>query len=206
MIAELTENDLDEIARFEERAFPEGLQAHPETVRERFRLGHLMLAERRSGLQGAIGFSYGRFDPADPSTIPASFRDWSRQTVPADYDTVFIYSLGLSPEIRGTETVATLVDAALARARADGCRKILAEGPVPSYAGTDRIRPNPAIRAALDAFAAGGPPPPEELLFRDPHLALYRSLCPCTIVRVMPDFLPADRASGGFRAMLFREV
>jgi hypothetical protein len=206
MIVTLTAADLDEIVDFETAAFAPAMRASAETYRRRFRLGHVMLGARDGDLLGVISFSYGAFDPADPSTLPTGFKAWSMQPVPSAFDTAFIYNLGLRPGTRGSGAVAALIRGCLHRALADGCRQALGEGPIPSYAGNGHIPPNPEIRAALDAYAAGGPVPNEELLFRDPHLALYRRLCPCRILRVMPGFLPADTASGGFRAMLFRDL
>lgn len=206
MITTLSEADLGTIMEFEAAAFNVAMQASAETYRARFRLGHIMLGYRTDRLQGVISFSYGRFDPGDPSTLPGNFKDWSMQSVPPSFDTAFIYNLGLRPDTRGTGAIQSLIIGALRRVVQDGCRQVVGEGPIPSYAGNGHVPCNPAIRAALDAHAAGGPAPEDELLFRDPHLALYRRICPCRIVRVMPGFLPADTASGGFRAMLFRDL
>ncbi|WP_341703434.1 hypothetical protein [Ferrovibrio sp.] len=207
MIASLTEADLDEIMDFEAAAFAADMQASAATYRARFRLGHVMLGYRQQqALRGVISFSYGQFDPRDPATLPADFKTWSMQPVPPVFDTVFIYNLGLRPGTRGTGAIQALIVGALRRAVADGCRQVVGEGPIPSYAGAGHVRANPDIRSALDAYAAGGPEPDGELLFRDPHLALYRRISPCRIVRVMPGFLPSDTASGGFRAMLYRDL
>jgi len=206
MIVELFETDLAEIMDFEKVAFEAAIQANLETYRQRFRKGHVMLGLRKQGIQGVISFSYGIFDPNDPFTIPKDFGNWSTQSVPSNYNTAFIYNLGLSPTTRGTGAIQGLIFAALRRAIMDGCHQVLAEGPVPSYSGTRHVRANPDIRASLDAHAAGGAFPDEELLFRDPHLALYRRICHCKILRIMPDFLPSDVASGGFRVMLFRDL
>lgn len=206
MIVVLTEADLDEIMDFEVAAFDIAMQASAETYRIRFRLGHVMLGYRQGQLHGVISFSYGRFDPRDPSTLPTNFRAWSMQTVPPRFDTAFIYNLGIRPGTRGTGAIQALIMSALRRAQTDGCHQVIGEGPIPSYAGNEHVRANPEIRAALDAYAAGGAVPEDDLLFRDPHLALYRRVSPCRVVRVMPDFLPSDTASGGFRAMLFRDL
>lgn len=206
MIVMLSEADLDEMMEFEAEAFEPEIQASVETYRARFRLGHVMLGYRQDRLHGVISFSYGRFDPRDPSTLPTSFKAWSMQAVPAGFDTAFIYNLGLRPGTRGTGAIQTLILGALRRAQTDGCHQVVGEGPIPSYAGNSHVRANPEIRAALDAYGAGGAPPEEDVLFRDPHLALYRRISPCRIVRVMPGFLPSDAASGGYRAMLFRDL
>ncbi len=206
MLVELFDRDIEEIMECEQSAFAAELQASRETYLKRFALGHIVLGYRPNRLTGIISFSYGVFDQRDPSTIPNRFYDWSMQAVPATFDTVFIYNLGVVSGFRGIGVVRALIDGAVSRAFADGCCQIVGEGPIPSYAGNEQVRPIPHIRRSLDAFATGGPAPLEDLLFKDPHLALYRRLCPCSIIRVIPGFLPTDAASGGFRAMLFRDL
>lgn len=206
MIVALSEADLDEIMDFEAAVFASALQASAETYRTRFRLGHVMIGYRDERLRGVISFSYGKFNPRDPSTLPTVFKVWSMQPVPVGFDTAFIYNLGLRPGTRGTGAIQALIVAALRRAVQDGCHQVVGEGPIPSYAGAGHVHANPEIRAALDGYITGGPVPDDELLFRDPHLALYRRISPCRIVRVIPNFLPEDAASGGFRAMLFRDL
>ena len=206
MIVELSASHIEEIMALEMAAFPPEMQASEATYRKRFALGHIALGYRRADLQGVISFSYGIFDPENPSTIPDNFHDWSTQKVPTDFNTVFIYNLGLLPSVRGTEALQSMIAGSLRRAAADGCRQVLAEGPIPSYAGNRHIQRNEDIGRSLESFVSGGPMPPEALLFKDPHLALYRRCSTCSIIRVMPNFLPTDSASGGFRAMLFRQL
>ena len=206
MIVELFETDLDRILALECRAFPEGMQATRETYQARFELGHIVLGFEDDALKGIISFSYGQFNRENPASIPDNFKTWSMQRVPASYNTVFLYNLGLAPEMRGRGVVRALVHQAFRRAMEDGCTQALAEGPIPSYAGKDNLPVNSDIRQSLDAYACGGPEPDSSLLFRDPHLLLYRHMIRCDIVRVIPGFLPEDIASGGFRAMLFRDM
>lgn len=206
MLVQLTRDDLDEMMALERDAFAAPIRASAATYLHRFDLGHIVLGYRSDRLDGIISFSYGLFDPGDPSSLPDNFADWSNQPVPSGFDTAFIYNLGLRPMARGTGILPRLIAGALGRAGRDGCIQVVAEGPVPSYAGNDHIRANPLIRAALDHHAAGGEPPPQALMFRDPHLALYRRMADCSIIRILPDFLPEDVASGGFRVMLFRKL
>lgn len=206
MIVELFETDLETILDLETRAFPPGMRASAETYRKRFHLGHIVLGFLKEELQGVISFSYGCFDKANPGTIPSNFKDWSMQPVPRGYNTVFLYNLGLAPTVRGFGVVRALVHQAFRRAMEDGCSQAVAEGPIPTYAGKRNVRLNPLIRAQLDAYARGEGQPDQDLLFTDPHLALYRRLIHCDIIRICPDFLPEDDSSGGFRAMLYRDM
>jgi len=206
MIIQLQLDDLDAIMELERLSFDAAIQANRHLYRKRFELRHTMLAARVAGeqsLRGIISFSYGRFDPAHPAAIPDNFAAWSQQPVPPSYDSVFIYNLGVVPGERGRTCARQLVATALQRARQDGCARALAECPIPSYAGNGHVRAAPALRAALDAYADGGPTPPDSLLFRDPHLYFYRKLHNCHVAAIMPGFLPEDVASGGYRAMLW---
>lgn len=201
MIVELTRHDLSEIIEFERSTFEAGIQADQSLYERRFDLGHIMLGYRAERLLAVISFSYGLFDRSRPESLPDNFHAWSTQPVPAAWDTQFIYNLGLARDVRGTAVLRSLVCAALGRGADDGCRQVVAEGPLPSFAGNGKVKPNPAVRDCLMSIAQGMHAD-TEVLFSDPHLALYRKLRHCTIVRVIPDFLPADAASGGFRAML----
>jgi hypothetical protein len=206
MIVELSEQDIPEIMTLEKEAFSIEMQASELMYKKRFDLGHILLGLRLNNLKGIISFSYGMFDPKKPETIPGDFYTWSTQRVPPQFNTAFIYNLGLSPELRGTQAVRELIIKALERAETDGCFQLLGEGPIPSYAGNTDTQCIPDIKTALDSFALGGEMPSQSLLFKDPHLALYRRVCPCSVIRIIPNFLPEDVASGGFRAMLFRDL
>lgn len=207
MICELLREDIDDIMDLEKRAFDPAIRAPIKTVLRRFSLGHISVGYRdtQNILQGAIGFSYGRFDPADTSTIPDTFAAWANQSVPENYNTVFIYSLGISPQARGMALIKTLVSSCMQRAARDGCTQALCDAPIPSYNGSSSIPLKKDVRDALDGYAKNGIWPLEERLFRDPHLALYRKLRPCRVARIAPGFLPEDAASGGFRVLLFQE-
>lgn len=206
MIIQLQPQDLDAIMQLELLSFDAAIQASRNVYLKRFALCHTMLAARAASeqsLRGIISFSYGRFDPAHPAAIPDNFAAWSQQPVPPNYDSVFIYNLGVAPGERGRICARELVAAALQRARRDGCVRALAECPIPSYAGNRHVRQAPALRAALDAYAGGGAAPPDSLLFKDPHLRFYRKLYDCRVAAIMPGFLLEDVASGGYRAMLW---
>lgn len=203
MIVELTTDNLDEIMAVEIASFDAEMRATRDTYRRRFQLGHCILAYRSQQLLGLISFSYGRFDPANVATIPDTFAVWSEQRNDPNFDTVFLYNLGVLPISRGKHVARSLVTAALNKARMDGCVRALAEAPIPSYAGKGHINADPAIRDAIDAYEQLGRWPDKEVLFRDPHLSFYRRLYNCEIVAIKPHFLPADKASGGNRVMLY---
>ncbi|MEM9102290.1 MAG: hypothetical protein AAGB12_08195 [Pseudomonadota bacterium] len=206
MLVELFENDLEAMLQFEKKAFPKSMQASYALYAQRFQLGHKVYASINSAIEGIISFSFGNYDVSQPQRIPNNFYDWSTQVTPKAFDTVFIYNLGLSPLMKGTQTAKALVYKVLDFAKKQGCTQVLAEGPIPSYAGNHHIKINLAIRNALDYYAKDGITPNQKLLFRDPHLCLYRKWVNCRIVRVLPNFIPQDVPSGGFRVMLYRDL
>jgi hypothetical protein len=46
--------------------------------------------------------------------------------------------------------------------------------------------------------------PEERKLMLDPALRLFSRLMNCRFIAIVPDFLPADTASGGFRVMYLK--
>lgn len=207
MIRELTILDIDIIIEHEKKAFITEMQATRETYISRFEKGHISLGYFSSGeLSGIISFYYGLYDPGKPESIPNTFSNWSSPCMSKKYDTVFIYNLGFVRSGRGTGAIKKLIHTAFEKAYTDGCYQALGEGPVPSYAGNTHVRSNLEIRRNLDHYTNEGVAPSDELLFRDPHLFLYRRITGCSVVRIIPSFIPCDTASGGFRVILFRNL
>jgi hypothetical protein len=138
--------------------------------------------------------------------MPRTAKAFSMQPVPENYNTLFLYNLGIHPDVRGLRCFRMLFFGAMDRGKADGCVQGIAETPVPSYAGSEHVAANPAVRAAIDACVCGGPLPTIAQLRADPHLALYLRLSKAEPVAVYAGFLPADTASGGNRVMLYRTL
>jgi hypothetical protein len=129
--------------------------------------------------------------------------------VPARFNTAFGYNLNVHPAERGGRLVRRLLQAAFAHAAAAGCTYLVGDGRCPSYNGShdppaDDVAPNPAFRAAIDEFMRSGVFPEEHKLMLDPALRLFSRLMNCRFIAIIPDFLPADTASGGFRVMYLK--
>lgn len=155
---------------------------------------------------GALAYSYVRFDPQDREGFPRTFKAYSMQPTPADYDTAALYSLGIEPAYRGLACVHVLLDAVTERARRDRCVHGIADGHLPSLVGNDQVRPNPAIRAMIDRYAQTSQFPAQEEFLQDPMLALYHVLTQCRFLWLLPNFLPEDQASEGWRVLLYRKL
>lgn len=198
-------DDLDRIMELERRAFEPEIQAHPDTVLRRFAAGHRMLGMNDDGrLLGTIGFSAIKLSDDDLSGLPCNFKEYSTQPVPADPDTVCIYSLGVEPAARGLSFARTLIDGAFDDGRQRGFRAVIADGPIPSFAGNMQVRPRPEVRKMIERYLATGVFPEQSEFLRDPVLALYSRLTGCRFLRLLPDFLPEDEGSGGWRVLLHR--
>lgn len=199
--------DIDRVMELERDAFDATIQARPETVLRRMEMGHQLLgAEIDDRLVGAIGFSTTTLGPEDFSGIPTTFKEYSTQSVPAGADTVCIYSLGIVPRARSLSCARLLIDSAFDHGRVHGMARVVADGPMPSFAGNEQVRPRPEVRAMVERYLATGEFPSRSDFLKDPVLALYARLTGCDFVRLIEGFLPEDEASGGWRVLLHRRL
>ncbi len=199
--------DIERIMELETTVFDVSIQAERSTILHRFSLGHRMLgAENEAGgLVGAIAFSAANVGPHF-ARLPATFNEYSTQPVPDDAETLCIYSFGIAPVARGTNCPRLLISSAFEDGRRQGLRDVVADGPLPSLAGNDQVRPRPGVRLAIERYLETGEFPEQEALLQDPVLALYRRLTGCRFVKLLPDFLPDDTASAGWRVLLHRDL
>ncbi len=212
-LTELSPADADRIVDLERRSFIPALQVARETVLARFQLGHHMLGiQQDDRLIAMASFSYCRIDPLDFGTFPKTLKELCLQPTPRDFDSALLYNLEVEPQSRGQLHWQTLFRAALQRAVSAGCRQGFANARVPSYAGSDprfpqeRVAHRPDVRAAIDAYLAGGPFPGDEILIKDPLLAIYRRLTGCKFLWIVPNFAPDDTATGGVRVIMYLDL
>lgn len=197
--------DLERIMDLEVIAFGPELQASRETILRRFGLGHRMLgADAGHRLVGQVSFSSIRFSPDAPTEYPATFKEHSTQPIPPDANTICLYSLGVDPTAREVALFRDLLESALALGRSEGLVHAVADGQIPSYNGNEQVKARPEIRETLARYRQTGVMPADEDLLIDPALGMYRRLTGCTFLRMLPDFIPEDTASGGWRVLLYR--
>jgi len=207
-IVPLGAGDIERIMELETTAFDVSIQAERSTILHRFDLGHRMLgAEDGAGrIVGSIGFSAIRVKGPDFKALPATFKEYSRQPVPEDAETLCLYSFGIAPAARGISCARLIINAALEDGRRQGLRDVVADGPLPSLAGSDQVRPRPGVRSMIERYLETGQFPEQDAFLQDPVLALYRRLTGCRFVKLLPDFLPEDTASAGWRVLLHRHL
>jgi len=198
---------IDAIMELEAVAFDPAIQASREKVERRFALGHQMLGAVHDGrLVGTIAFSATEFSPDALDDIPRTFDAYSTQPVPADANTLCLYSIGVLQDSRGLACTPPLIRAALDAGRSQGLVAGTADGPLPSLNGNDQVRAKPEIRRLVENFVATGAMPPAGEFLHDPVIALYTRLTGCRVLALLPDFIPEDTASGGWRALLYVDL
>lgn len=207
-IVALGPGDIERIMELETAAFDVSIRAERSTVLHRFALGHRMLgAEDGAGrIVGSIGFSAINVGGPDFDALPATFKEYSTQPVPDDAETLCLYSFGVAPAARGMSCARLLINSALDDGRGQGLRDVVADGPLPSLAGSDQVRPRPGVRSMIERYVETGQLPEQEAFLQDPVLALYRRLTGCRFVKLLPDFLPQDTASAAWRVLLHRHL
>ncbi|MDQ6798713.1 MAG: hypothetical protein M3011_11990 [Actinomycetota bacterium] len=207
-LVELGPDDIDRIMELETAVFDVSIRADRSTVLHRFSLGHGMSgAEDATGrLVGAIGFSPANLGGPDFERLPATFKEYSTQAVPGDAGTLCIYTLGVAPTARGISSPRPLINAAFEYGRRAGLRDVVADGPLPSLAGSDQVRPRSGVRSMIDRYLETGELPGQKAFLQDPVLALYSRLTGCRFVKLLPEFLPEDTASAGWRVLLHRDL
>lgn len=207
-LAALRADDIERIMELETTVFDVSMRAERSTILHRFSLGHVMSgAEDATGrLVGAIGFSAANLGGPGFEGLPATFKEYSTQPVPGAAGTLCIYSLGVVPAARGISSPRLLIDSAFEYGRRHGLRDVVADGPLPSLAGSDQVRPRPGVRWMIERYVETGEFPEQKAFLQDPVLALYFRLTRCRFVKLLPDFLPEDTASGGWRVLLHRDL
>ncbi len=200
-------DDIERMLELETTAFDSTMQADPGTILARFALGHSALGtcDQDGRLVGAICFSVLEVGD-DYDSLPSTFKEYSRQPVPEAPDSLCIYSLGVVPSARGMACARLLIRSAFDEARRQGFCQVLADGAFPSFAGNDQVAPRPAVRQMLERYLETGRFPEQSEFLQDPVFAFYYRLTECRFVKLLPDFLPEDTASGGWRVLLQRDL
>ncbi len=208
----LRPGEVSALAALERAAWPGPLQASEERIAMRLALGHcIFVAAGPDCLVASLCFVPTHAEPFDRDRFPRDFEAFSTLPRSAPVRSCYVYNLCVHPAWRGAPVVRPLMRAGVEHGRGLGARWLVADGRCPSYAGAvdegpDKVRADPAFRAAIDAWAATGQQPPDEELLRDPLLRFYRRMVECQFLHLMPDFLPEDRGSGGYRVIFASDL
>jgi hypothetical protein len=204
-VGALDERDSHAILTLEESCWPSPLRATAQLLQLRFGLGHGVFGAKVGGrLVGQISYSFSEHVPGCPLSVPRTFEEFSQRPTSAPFNTVFAYNLNVDPAMRGGPVIHRLISHALSTFRSAGCGYILGVARCPSYRGShnryERIDPNPVLGAIIDHCLLTGRQPSTEELTLDPLLRFYHRSLHCRFLGLLPDFLPADSASGGIGA------
>jgi ribosomal protein S18 acetylase RimI-like enzyme len=213
----LSEGDIDRMVELENRTFDEVLRATKETITERLRLGHHIIgAYDGEELVGMISFSYSNADPNGFIDVPMTAVEFSRQPMAKEPNAAFVYNLSVLPEYRGRNITQELARAMTKQAKQDQCLFIVGEGRIPSYNGSDSklmasYKRNEEVHEEIERALREKKMPSEEAFLKDPLLEYYKKIfddlgLTMTFVRLIPDFSPADTASGGLRVLFKVEL
>ena len=205
-------NDIPAMGALERAAWTVPLQAAESTMAARAQLGHHFLgAWQKSELIALACFVITRLDPFDAAAFPRTFAEFS--TLPRSSPPLsgYVYNLCVHPLHRGEHVVRQIIETGIGILTTSGCRYLVGDGRCPSYAGTDGderdpVKFNPAFRSIIDNWRLTGIKPPDDQIALDPVLRFYKRALGCDFVYLMPDFLPADAASGGHRVIFVKTL
>ena len=210
-VAQLTPHDIEDIMALERASWHEEVRATRDTVLNRLDMGHIMMGVRETGvLRGMTCFSYARMDPLAAETLPATFIGFSSVPTTDDFNVAFGYSLNIHPDYRGSPLLLTLLLAGYEQMKLDGVQFMFGDGRCPSYNGSDdeheHVPQRLAFKAVIDRYMRTGIFPSTTELIQDPHLRYFHRVMACEFVAILPDFLPSDIPTGGFRVMYRRQI
>ncbi len=161
-------------------------------------------------LVGVASFSY-RYFASEDETKAFCEKSWSpfySEVMPEVFNTAIVYNVEILPSKRGEHYVHYLLNQMMKRAFDDGCQSLIGIGRVPSYNG-DRfngVRHKPELKEAIESYFSSGVYPPEDILLKDPLIALYKKIGGCRVLAIIKDYMPEDEASGGIRAIVYTKL
>lgn len=200
------------LVELENNSWVPELQASRDTILKRLELGHIMLcvpdSERRK-IIGKICFLYNNFDPEKSYKFPKKFSEFSSMPKLNFFNAAFVYDLDIEHNYRdGGKLARFLVHEAIKRAKKDGCKYIVGDGRCPSYNGSkiEGLKQNICFKRAIDEYIEKEIFPQQKDFLLDPTLAFYHRVTGCKFLWIIPDFIPEDKASGGIRVILYKEI
>lgn len=137
----LSESDINWICELEKDAWIPELQASRETILERLRSGHKMIALGNDNkLLGMISWRYDGFSiKDDPSKFPQDFDEFSlkKSASKPEARSAFIYNLGVRASARKQGVGSSLLQGAFETIRNDDIEQVFVDSRIPSYRGSN---------------------------------------------------------------------
>lgn len=212
-ISPLRPDEIPAMVALEEAAWSEPLRASESTIRRRLELGHVMMVARAKDgrLAASACFTPTADEPFDRSRFPSSFSAFSALPCSTPVRSIYVYNLCVHPAFRSLDTVRAVMVATLRAARDLGAEWIVGDGRCAAYRGSlpgapDKVKADPKFRAAIESWRTTGEKPPDEDLIRDPLLRFHYRQLNCRFLHLMPDFLPEDLSSAGYRVIFVAET
>lgn len=208
-LIQLQKDDVPLIIEMEKKAWVPGARATRDSLLKRFDLGHTMFGSINptGELSGLAAFGYSQVDIEDQESFPKTFDEFSTTRTPQNFNSSFAYNLSVIPEEKGKPHATNLIKAVLLESKNRGCEYTFGDGRCSSYNGSldtdhEKIEQQPSFKASLDKYIATGEFPSIDELTQDPTLRFYRRHLKCDFPWIIPDFLPTDKPTGGFRVIL----
>lgn len=204
--------DIERLAQLESDAWPTALRADASTIQFRLQRGHRMIvAEIEDRFAAAACFYHTTEKPTDATGFPHDFATFSTMPASTPVHSTYVYNLCVAPAQRGRGSAERVIDAVIHDAHKSGARYVVGDGRCPAYAGTtgpgpDQIPHDSQFQEAIDNWQRTGVRPDIRLLIRDPVLRYYHRRLDCEFLHLIPGFLPADRAAGGFRVIFAKHL
>lgn len=197
----------------EAAAWSPPLRASEPAIRRRLDLGHIMMVARAADgrLAASLCFTPTVEEPFDRDSFPATFGAFSSLPRSEPARSMYVYNLCVGPDFRSLETTRGLMQASLALCRAMGARWIVGDGRCAAYRGSlpgapDNVRADPKFREAIEAWRRTGQKPSDRELIRDPLLRFHYRQLKCRFLYLMPNFLPEDLSSAGYRVIFVADA
>jgi hydroxyacylglutathione hydrolase len=178
----MDESQVDRLYQLEKQSWVPELQASREKILTRILMGHQILAlEKNSELFGMVCWRYSACSiDVGKECFPGTFEEFSGERAEAVRKplSAFIYNVGVKAGSRQNGTGSLLLQEAFQNIRDQGVNQVFVDCRMPSYNGSqvlpnEKIKPNPAFKAAVDRYFATGQIPAKSEFDLDPRLRFY---------------------------------
>jgi predicted acetyltransferase len=178
----LTESHINRICELEKEAWIPELRASKETILERLKSGHKMLALGNDNkLLGMISWRYDSFSIKDGSNnFPKDFNDYSlkKSVLKPEAKSAFIYNLGVRASARKQGVGSSLLQWVFESIRNDNIEQVFVDSRIPSYQGSnygefENVSPANEFAETINSYFSQNFISEKEKLLVDPILRFY---------------------------------